>query len=38
MELSKNYIPATVEEKWYKHWFQKIILKVCLMTGQLLRL
>ncbi len=20
MELSKNYIPGTVEEKWYKHW------------------
>ncbi|WP_349317210.1 valine--tRNA ligase [Chitinophaga sp. MM2321] len=20
MELSKNYLPATVEEKWYKHW------------------
>lgn len=23
MELSKNYIPATVEEKWYKHWMEK---------------
>lgn len=23
MELSKNYIPATVEEKWYKHWMGK---------------
>jgi valyl-tRNA synthetase len=23
MELSKNYIPATVEEKWYKHWLSK---------------
>ena len=20
MELSKNYLPATVEEKWYQHW------------------
>jgi valyl-tRNA synthetase len=23
MELSKNYNPATVEEKWYKHWQDK---------------
>jgi valyl-tRNA synthetase len=23
MELSKNYIPKTVEEKWYKHWMNK---------------
>ena len=23
MELSKNYIPDTVEEKWYKHWLDK---------------
>jgi valyl-tRNA synthetase len=23
MELSKNYIPATVEEKWYQHWLAK---------------
>jgi valyl-tRNA synthetase len=23
MELSKNYIPAQVEEKWYKHWLDK---------------
>ena len=23
MELSKNYIPATIEEKWYKHWLSK---------------
>ncbi|MEC5146225.1 Valine--tRNA ligase [Chitinophaga sp. 180180018-2] len=23
MELSKNYLPATVEEKWYKHWMDK---------------
>src|SRR6059058_326735 len=23
MELSKNYIPETVEEKWYKHWLDK---------------
>jgi valyl-tRNA synthetase len=23
MELSKNYIPGTVEEKWYKHWISK---------------
>lgn len=23
MELSKNYTPAAVEEKWYKHWLNK---------------
>ncbi|MES1225899.1 MAG: class I tRNA ligase family protein, partial [Bacteroidota bacterium] len=23
MELTKNYIPAEVEEKWYKHWLSK---------------
>src|SRR3954468_3113333 len=23
MELSKNYIPAAIEEKWYKHWMEK---------------
>jgi valyl-tRNA synthetase len=23
MELSKNYIPATVEEKWYAHWLSE---------------
>ncbi len=23
MELSKNYLPATVEEKWYQHWMEK---------------
>jgi len=23
MELSKNYIPAEVEENWYKHWLNK---------------
>ncbi len=23
MELSKNYIPSTVEDKWYKHWLSK---------------
>ena len=23
MELSKNYIPAEVEDKWYKHWLSK---------------
>lgn len=23
MELSKNYIPSAVEEKWYKHWLDK---------------
>jgi valyl-tRNA synthetase len=23
MDLSKNYIPAHVEEKWYKHWMSK---------------
>ncbi|MEP7250869.1 MAG: valine--tRNA ligase [Ginsengibacter sp.] len=23
MELSKNYIPANTEDKWYKHWLSK---------------
>src|SRR5882672_12739164 len=23
MELSKHYIPASVEEKWYQHWLEK---------------
>src|SRR6185295_14457694 len=23
MELSKNYLPATTEDKWYKHWLNK---------------
>ncbi|WP_431216181.1 hypothetical protein ACQ86N_17000 [Puia sp. P3] len=23
MELSKNYIPATTEEKWNEHWQKK---------------
>ena len=23
MELSKNYIPAEVEDRWYKHWLDK---------------
>ena len=23
MELSKNYIPAATEDKWYEHWMQK---------------
>lgn len=23
MELSKNYIPAAIEDKWYKHWIEK---------------
>ena len=23
MELSKNYIPAEIEDKWYSHWLQK---------------
>jgi valyl-tRNA synthetase len=23
MELSKNYIPASTEDKWYKHWISK---------------
>lgn len=27
MELSKNYIPANVEEKWYKHWMEKNYFK-----------
>jgi len=27
MELSKNYIPSTVEEKWYKHWMDKNYFK-----------
>ena len=27
MELSKNYIPSNVEEKWYKHWINKNYFK-----------
>ncbi len=27
MDLSKNYIPAVVEEKWYKHWLSKDYFK-----------
>ncbi len=27
MELSKNYIPGNVEEKWYKHWMEKNYFK-----------
>jgi len=27
MELSKNYIPGDVEEKWYKHWMEKKYFK-----------
>jgi valyl-tRNA synthetase len=27
MELSKNYIPGSVEEKWYKHWMSKNYFK-----------
>ncbi|MEO8766332.1 MAG: valine--tRNA ligase [Ginsengibacter sp.] len=27
MDLSKNYIPATVEEKWYNHWLSKNYFK-----------
>jgi valyl-tRNA synthetase len=27
MELSKNYIPETVEEKWYQHWMSKNYFK-----------
>ncbi len=27
MELSKNYIPGAVEEKWYKHWMSKNYFK-----------
>ena len=23
MELSKNYIPGEVEQKWHKHWMEK---------------
>ncbi|MEP6749289.1 MAG: class I tRNA ligase family protein, partial [Bacteroidota bacterium] len=23
MELTKNYIPAEVENKWYQHWLNK---------------
>ena len=23
MELSKNYLPGEVEDKWYRHWLQK---------------
>ncbi len=33
MELSKNYIPETVEEKWYQHWLGKGYFK-SLPTGQ----
>src|SRR6476661_5931636 len=28
MELSKNYIPATVEEKWYRYWLSKDYFKI----------
>ncbi|MEO6134027.1 MAG: valine--tRNA ligase, partial [Ginsengibacter sp.] len=27
MELSKNYMPAAVEEKWYQHWIDKKYFK-----------
>ena len=27
MELTKNYIPAEVEDKWYKHWLNKRYFK-----------
>jgi valyl-tRNA synthetase len=27
MDLSKNYIPAAIEEKWYKHWLSKKYFK-----------
>jgi len=27
MELSKNYIPGNVEEKWYKHWMAQNYFK-----------
>lgn len=27
MELSKNYLPAAIEEKWYKHWISKKYFK-----------
>ena len=27
MDLSKNYIPAVVEEKWYRHWVSKNYFK-----------
>ena len=27
MELSKNYIPGPVEEKWYQHWMEKNYFK-----------
>ncbi|MEO7962093.1 MAG: valine--tRNA ligase, partial [Ginsengibacter sp.] len=27
MELSKNYIPETVEDKWYAHWLSKEYFK-----------
>jgi valyl-tRNA synthetase len=27
MELSKNYTPGSVEEKWYKHWMAKKYFK-----------
>ena len=25
MELSKNFEPAAIEEKWYQHWKEKDI-------------
>ena len=27
MDLSKNYIPAAIEEKWYQHWLSKNYFK-----------
>ncbi len=27
MELSKNYIPGNIEEKWYKHWMSEKYFK-----------
>ena len=33
MELSKNYNPAEIENKWYQHWLQKGYFK-SLPTGQ----
>ncbi len=36
MELSKNYIPAEVEQKWTKHWLAKDISTANQMVEKLL--
>jgi hypothetical protein len=35
MELSKNFEPGSIEEKWTSHWKSKDILILLLMTGKL---